>query len=74
MILAEGRRAVAVQPQHRGETNQWAPLIYDGTTKVEPPGDPDYHFATSMTEPVLAEWWLRPVKIAMRVGEQSAVV
>jgi len=32
-----------------GETNMWAPLIYDGTTKVEPPDDPDYHFTTDMT-------------------------
>ena len=33
-----------------GETNQWAPLIYDGTTKIEPPDDPDYHFTTDMTD------------------------
>jgi arylsulfatase A-like enzyme len=24
-----------------GEANQWAPLIYEGTTKIEPPNDPD---------------------------------
>ncbi len=34
-----------------GETNQWAPLIYDGTTKIEPPDDPDYHFTTDMDQP-----------------------
>jgi len=33
-----------------GETNQWAPLIYDGTSKVEAPEDPDYHFTTDMTD------------------------
>jgi len=32
-----------------GETNQWAPLIYDGTTKVEIPHDPNYFFTTDMT-------------------------
>ena len=30
--------------------------------------------ATSMIAPALFEWWLRPVRIATRVGEQSAVV
>ncbi|MCU0360627.1 MAG: arylsulfatase [Bacteroidia bacterium] len=32
-----------------GETNQWAPLIYDGVTMVETPKDPNYHFTTDMT-------------------------
>src|SRR4030095_2762166 len=32
-----------------GETNQWAPLVYDGTIKVEVPRDPNYHFTTDMT-------------------------
>jgi arylsulfatase A-like enzyme len=32
-----------------GETNQWAPLIYDGVTRVEPPNEPNYHFTTDMT-------------------------
>ncbi len=32
-----------------GETNQWAPLIYDGMTKIEPPHDSNYHFTTDMT-------------------------
>ena len=27
-----------------------------------------------MIAPVFTVWWLRPVRIAMRVGEQSAVV
>src|SRR5262249_12053752 len=31
-----------------GETNQWAPLIYDGLTKVELPKTKDYHFTTDM--------------------------
>jgi arylsulfatase len=33
-----------------GETNQWAPLIYDGVTLVETPDNPDYHFTTDMTD------------------------
>ncbi|MGA3114111.1 MAG: arylsulfatase [Syntrophobacteraceae bacterium] len=32
-----------------GETNQWAPAIYDGMTKIEAPNDPNYHFMTDMT-------------------------
>jgi len=40
-----------------GETNQWAPLIYDGTIKVEPPHDPNYHFTTDMTNQAIQ--WIR---------------
>jgi len=40
-----------------GETNQWAPLIYDGTMKVEPPRDPNYHFTTDMTNQAVA--WVK---------------
>ncbi len=40
-----------------GETNQWAPLIYDGLTKVEPPSDPKYHFTTDMTNQAIG--WTR---------------
>lgn len=33
-----------------GETNQWHPLVFDGTTPVEVPDeDPGYHFTTDMT-------------------------
>ncbi|MGK7871033.1 arylsulfatase [Falsiroseomonas sp. E2-1-a20] len=32
-----------------GETNSWAPLLYDGTARVEIPRDPNYHFMTDMT-------------------------
>ncbi len=37
-----------------GETNQWAPLIFDGVTKVELPKDPNYHFMTDMTNQAIA--------------------
>ena len=40
-----------------GETNQWAPLIYDGVTLVELPDDPNYHFMTDMTEKARA--WIK---------------
>ncbi|GMQ30962.1 arylsulfatase [Algoriphagus confluentis] len=32
-----------------GETNQWAPAVYDGTVRVEVERSPDYHFTTDMT-------------------------
>jgi hypothetical protein len=33
-----------------GETNQWAPAIFDGVTRVEHAAhDPNYHFTTDMT-------------------------
>jgi len=40
-----------------GETNQWAPLIYDGVTLVETPTNPDYHFTTDMTNQAIS--WTR---------------
>jgi arylsulfatase A-like enzyme len=37
-----------------GETNQWHPMVYDGTTRVFPKvEDPDYHFTTDMTDQAL---------------------
>jgi arylsulfatase len=40
-----------------GETNQWAPFIYDGVHQVELPPDPNYHFLTDMTDQTVA--WIR---------------
>ena len=40
-----------------GETNQWAPFLYDGVTQVELPHDPNYHFMTDMTEKARA--WIK---------------
>jgi arylsulfatase A-like enzyme len=37
-----------------GETNQWAPLVYDGVTQVELPKDPKYHFTTDMTNQAIS--------------------
>jgi arylsulfatase A-like enzyme len=33
-----------------GETNQWAPKIYDGVTEMETPNTPNYHFTVDMTD------------------------
>lgn len=40
-----------------GETNQWSPLVYDGSTQVEVPEDPKYHFTTDMTNNAIS--WVR---------------
>jgi arylsulfatase len=40
-----------------GETNQWAPYIYDGTHPVELSDDPSYHFLTDMTDQAVA--WIQ---------------
>ncbi|HET6463968.1 MAG TPA: arylsulfatase, partial [Candidatus Krumholzibacteria bacterium] len=38
-----------------GETNQWAPAIYDGTIRVETPQTPGYHFTVDMTNQAI-QW------------------
>lgn len=43
-----------------GETNQWAPLVYDGMTPVELPHDPNYHFMTDMTNQAIK--WVQAQK------------
>ena len=40
-----------------GETNEWAPLIYDGVAQVELPDDPNYHFTTDMTTQAIS--WVK---------------
>jgi arylsulfatase A-like enzyme len=40
-----------------GETNQWSPLVYDGTVQVEVPRDPNYHFTVDMTNQAIQ--WMR---------------
>lgn len=40
-----------------GETNQWAPLVYDGVTQVEVPKDSSYHFTADMTNQAID--WVR---------------
>ena len=45
-----------------GETNQWYPALYDGTTPVEPWGTPEegYHFTEDLTDRASA--WVRQQK------------
>lgn len=40
-----------------GETNQYAPIVYDGTAQVELPDDPNYHFTTDMTNKAIS--WMK---------------
>jgi arylsulfatase A-like enzyme len=40
-----------------GETNQWAPAIYDGTVRVEQPQTPNYHFTVDMTNQAIG--WMQ---------------
>ena len=40
-----------------GETNQWAPMLYEGLTQVELPNDPNYHLMTDMTNQAIH--WMR---------------
>jgi arylsulfatase len=48
-----------------GETNQYAPALYDGTTPVEPDRTPDegYHFTEDMTDHAID--WIRQQKALM---------
>lgn len=43
-----------------GETNQWAPAIYQGMSRIEVPRDPNYHFMTDMTNKAIQ--WTRAQK------------
>ena len=40
-----------------GETNQWAPMLYDGVTQVHPPYKPGYNFMTDMTDHAIS--WMQ---------------
>src|SRR6478672_2045504 len=40
-----------------GEANQWAPGLYDGMTKVEPPKMPNYHLTTDLADQAMK--WMR---------------
>jgi len=48
-----------------GETNQWYPAIFEGTTPIEPEKTPDegYHFMKDMTEKAVK--WIRQQKALM---------
>ena len=53
-----------------GETNQWAPYLYDGVAQVELPDDPNYHFLTDMTDKAVA--WIKYQK-ALTPGRPSFI-
>ena len=40
-----------------GETNQWAPMLYDGVTQIHPPKTPGYNFMTDMADQAIA--WIQ---------------
>ncbi len=40
-----------------GETDQWFPLIYDGTTRITPPHTKGYHFTVDMTDQAIG--WVK---------------
>jgi arylsulfatase A-like enzyme len=48
-----------------GETNQWDPGIYEGTTPIEPPktAEEGYHFTEDMTDKAIS--WVRQQKALM---------
>jgi arylsulfatase A-like enzyme len=48
-----------------GETNQYYPPVYEGTTPVEPPSTPEegYHFTEDMTDKAIT--WIRQQKALM---------
>ena len=51
----------------RGETNQYYPAIYEGTTPLEPPATPEegYHFTEDMTDRAIG--WVRRQKAILRL-------
>jgi arylsulfatase len=48
-----------------GETNQWYPAVYEGTTPVEPPGTPEegYYFNDDLSDHAIK--WMRQQKALM---------
>ena len=46
-----------------GETNQWAPAIYQDTVPIEHPADPDYHFTVDITD--RAREWVGQQRVLM---------
>lgn len=43
-----------------GDTHQYAPALYSGTTPIEPPDDPDYHLTEDLTAQAVS--WMRQQK------------
>jgi arylsulfatase len=43
-----------------GETNQWAPALYQDTVPIEAPNDPEYHLSVDLVDRTIA--WIRQQK------------
>jgi arylsulfatase len=43
-----------------GDTHQYAPALYEGTTPIEPPDDPDYHLTEDLAAQAVS--WMRQQK------------
>ena len=43
-----------------GEANQWAPTLYEGLNRIEPPRDPNYHLMTDIANQAIK--WTQAVK------------
>jgi arylsulfatase len=54
-----------------GETNQWAPAIFDGTVRVEHEQSPDYHFTVDMTNQALG--WMQAQHSLTPTGPSSCI-
>jgi arylsulfatase A-like enzyme len=46
-----------------GETNQWAPAIYQDTVPIERPDDPDYHFTADIADRAMD--WIGQQRVLM---------
>ena len=46
-----------------GDTNQWAPALYEDTVPIEPPDDPGYHLSEDLA--TKASQWIRQQKALM---------
>jgi arylsulfatase A-like enzyme len=46
-----------------GEANQYDPALYEGTTPLDPPDDPNYHFTADLTNKAIG--WMRQQKALM---------
>lgn len=44
-----------------GSADQWSPLLHDGTTPIDTPDDPDYHFSTDITDKAIE--WMRQQRV-----------
>ena len=53
-----------------GETNQWEPALYDGTTPIDPPADPSYHLTEDLAKQCTD--WIRQQKALIPTSRSSS--